>query len=113
MSIIQDFYEERPWFRVEANSQILLSAAGSSPTVESLGEVANRLGAALAIHPSYESAYSEYLLLNPEVEGSEALMYHFFKQHKTVEEAHEVEALRAELKGVRLRDGFLLHKLDL
>ena len=113
MSIIQDFYEERPWFRVEANSQILLSAAGASPTVESLGEVADRLEGALAIHPSYESAYSEYLFLNPEVEESTASMLHFFKQHKAVEEAHEIEFLRAELKGVRLRDGYLLHKLDL
>ncbi|PYT25817.1 MAG: hypothetical protein DMG58_23535 [Acidobacteria bacterium] len=113
MNIIQDFYLERPWLRVDANTQILLSAAGASPTVESLGEAADRLGSALAIHPSYESAYSEYLLLNPEVEESEALMYHFFEQHKVVEEAHEIEFLRAELKGVHLRDGYLLHKLDL
>ena len=98
MNIIQDFYLERPWLRVDANTQILLSAAGASPTVESLGEAADRLGSALAIHPSYESAYSEYLLLNPEVEESEALMYHFFEQHKVVEGSLTMEDLEADRK---------------
>jgi len=106
---LKEFYDQAPWFNVQANNALLESKYAD----ESYAEAANRLGASLAFHPDYTAAWNEYLSINIDAEESVALMFEVFRNHKVQEEAQEIEFLRAELKGVRLRDGYLLHKLDL
>jgi len=64
--LVETFWDERPWLRVEANRSFLLSAAGTPVTMQGLCRAADRLGNQLVIAADFNFAWREFISRRPE-----------------------------------------------
>jgi hypothetical protein len=106
-----EFCKRRPEYAVQANESSLYDLASSPATVESLCAAANRLEDKLLLTPAYQSAWDEFVFLNPDRNGI-AFRREFFKKMREKENQAAyvaeyndlVKELGEDLRGLQITD---------
>src|ERR1700719_1137084 len=90
--VLNEFYQQRPELRVQANDGFLIQAAEKPLTVDGLSIAAARLQESLALIPAAQRAWDEYRLSN-RVKAGTAFRAQFLEQWRAKELQSEQERL--------------------